>query len=301
SGPGPQLMTPATHCLELVPNPPSPTSSVPPTKKDWEILFQLMFDEYFSPPTSVVSLVPTAVPPVPTDLTSTPYSTSVDQDTPSPKAMQEELNDFEHLKVNEHVPHPYRVMIITLKWIYKVKLDELGGVLIKKARLVAREYYVKTAFLNDILLEEVYVSQPNGFVDPENPNHMYKLKTALYWLKQAPCAWYKLLSSYLLSQNFSKGAVDPTFFIRREGKDILLLQIYVDYIIFASTKPEVCETFSKIMCSKFTMSMMGKLSFFLGLQISQSPRGIILNQSKYDIEIIKKYGKRNPVTCDTPW
>nr|GEW06742.1 retrovirus-related Pol polyprotein from transposon TNT 1-94 [Tanacetum cinerariifolium] len=142
------------------------------------------------------------------------------------KAIQEELNEFERLEVWELVPCPDRVMIITLKWIYKVKLDELGGVLKNKARLVARGYRqeegidfeekfspvarleairifiafvaymnmivyqmdVKTVFLNGILREEVYVSQPNGFVDPENPNHVYKLKKALYDLKQAPRA-----------------------------------------------------------------------------------------------------------------
>ncbi|GJU92848.1 retrovirus-related pol polyprotein from transposon TNT 1-94 [Tanacetum coccineum] len=92
---------------------------------------------------------------------------------------------------------------------------------------------VKTAFLNGILCEEVYVSQPDGFVDQDNPNHVYKLKKALYGLKQAPRAWYDLLSKFLLSQEFSKGTVDPTLFIRRQGKDILLVQIYVDDIIFA--------------------------------------------------------------------
>ncbi|GJR42862.1 retrovirus-related pol polyprotein from transposon TNT 1-94 [Tanacetum coccineum] len=159
---------------------------------------------------------------------------------------------------------------------------------------------VKTPFLNDILREEVYVSQPDRFVDPENSNHVYKLKKALYGLKQALRAWYDLLSSYLLSQKFSKGALDPTLFIRREGKDILLVQIYVHDIIFASTKPELCETFSEIICSKFKMSMMSKLSFFLGLQISQSPRGIFLNQSIYALKIIKKYGMETSEPVDTP-
>ncbi|GKB22494.1 retrovirus-related pol polyprotein from transposon TNT 1-94 [Tanacetum coccineum] len=252
--------------------------------------------------------------------------------------MQEQLNEFEHFKVYELVPRPDYVMVITLKWIYKVKLDELGGVLKNKAHLVARGYLqeegidfkesfalvaqleaihifiafaahmnmvfyqidVKTAFLNRILCKEVYVSQPDGFVVPENSNHVYKLKKALYGLKQAPRAWYDLLSSFLLSQKFTKGTVDPTLFVRREGKDILLVQIYVDDIIFASTKPDLCETFSKIMCSKFQMSMMGKLSFFLGLQISQSPRGIFLNQSKYALESIKKYGMETCEPADTP-
>ncbi|GKC75074.1 retrovirus-related pol polyprotein from transposon TNT 1-94 [Tanacetum coccineum] len=151
-------------------------------------------------------------------------------------------------------------MVITLKWIYKVKLDELGGILMNKARLVSRGYRqeeginfeesftpvarleairiflafaahmnmvvyqmdVKTAFLNGNLREEVYVSQPDGFVDKDNPNHVYKLKKALYRLKQAPHAWYDMLSSFLISQDFSKGSVDPTLFIRRDGKELLL-------------------------------------------------------------------------------
>ncbi|GKC13978.1 retrovirus-related pol polyprotein from transposon TNT 1-94 [Tanacetum coccineum] len=229
-------------------------------------------------------------------------------------------------------------MVITLKWIYKVKLDELGGILKNKARLVAHGYRqeeginfeesfapvarleairiflayaahmnmvvyqmdVKMTFLNGILREEVYVSQPDGFVDQDNLNHVYKLKKALYGLKQASRAWYDLLSKFLLSQEFSKGTVDPTLFIRRQGKDILLVQIYVDDIIFASTTPELCDQFSKIMCSKFKMSMMGKISFFLGLQISQSPRGIFLNQSKYALESLKKYGMESSDPVDTP-
>ncbi|GJU77126.1 retrovirus-related pol polyprotein from transposon TNT 1-94 [Tanacetum coccineum] len=101
---------------------------------------------------------------------------------------------------------------------------------------------VKTAFLNDILREEVYFSQPDRFVDPENLNHVYKLKKALYGLKQASRAWYYLLSSFLISQKFTKGTIDPTLFVIRKGKDILLVKIYVDDIIFASTKPDLCET-----------------------------------------------------------
>ncbi|GJT45717.1 retrovirus-related pol polyprotein from transposon TNT 1-94 [Tanacetum coccineum] len=129
---------------------------------------------------------------------------------------------------------------------------------------------VKTAFLNGILHEDVYVSQPDGFVDQDNPNHVYKLKKALYGLKQAPQPWYDLLSLFLLSQKFSKGAVDPTLFTRKEGKDMLL------------------------------MSMMGKMSFFLGLKISQSLKGIFLNLSKCAIKIIKKYGIETSDPMDTP-
>ncbi|GJR30780.1 retrovirus-related pol polyprotein from transposon TNT 1-94 [Tanacetum coccineum] len=181
------------------------------------------------------------------------------------EAMQEELNEFKHLEVWELVPRPDKMIVITLKWIYKVKLDELGGILKNKARLMNMIVYqmdVKTAFLNGILREEVYVSQPDGFVDQDNLNHVYKLKKALYGLKQAPRTWYDLLSKFLLSQEFSKGTMDPTLFIKRQGKDILLVQIYVDDIIFAFTTPELCDQFSTIMCSKFKISMIGKISFF---------------------------------------
>ncbi|GKC12152.1 retrovirus-related pol polyprotein from transposon TNT 1-94 [Tanacetum coccineum] len=115
----------------------------------------------------------------------------------------------------------------------------------------------KTAFLNGKLKEEVYVSQPEAFVDQDNPSHVYKLKKALYGLKQAPRAWYDMLSNFLISQNFSKGAVDPTLFTRQAGNDLLLVQIYVDDIIFASTNTTMCNEFAKQMATKFKMSMMG--------------------------------------------
>nr|GEV01730.1 hypothetical protein [Tanacetum cinerariifolium] len=207
------------------------------------------------------------------------FSTTVDQDAPSlilhmgndplfgvpitevtSAQSSSTLNEFERLEVWKLVPRPDKVMVITLKWIYKVKLDELGGILKNKDHLVARDYRqeegidfeesfapvarlesirifltyaayknmvvyqmdVKTAFLNGNLREEVYVSQPDGFVDQDNPNHVYKLKKALYGLKQAQHAWYDMLSSFLISQDFCKGSVDPTLFIRRNGNDLLL-------------------------------------------------------------------------------
>ncbi|GJZ18934.1 retrovirus-related pol polyprotein from transposon TNT 1-94 [Tanacetum coccineum] len=147
---------------------------------------------------------------------------------------------------------------------------------------------VKTAFLNGKLKEEVYVSQREGFVDQDNPSHVYKLKKALYGLKQAPRAWYDMLSSFLISQQFSKGAIDPTLFTRHAGNDILLVQIYVDNIIFASANTAMCNELANQMTNKFKMSMMGQMSFFLGLIISQSPRGIFINQSKFASKIGKQ-------------
>nr|GEZ22275.1 retrovirus-related Pol polyprotein from transposon TNT 1-94 [Tanacetum cinerariifolium] len=138
-----------------------------------------------------------------------------------------------------------------------------------------------------------------GFVDPDQPTHVYRLKKALYGLKQAPRAWYDKLSRFLMSIGFSKGVVDPTLFIRKTCKHILLIQIYVDDIIFCSTNPNSCETFTKEMSSTFKMSMIGKMSFFLGLQVSQNPRGIFINQSKYALEILKKYGLDSIASVDT--
>ncbi|GJZ11589.1 retrovirus-related pol polyprotein from transposon TNT 1-94 [Tanacetum coccineum] len=110
---------------------------------------------------------------------------------------------------------------------------------------------VKTAFLNGELNEEVYVGQPEGFVDSDHPAHVYRLKKALYGLKQTPRAWYNTLSRFLLANKFSKGVVDPTLFTQKTGKHILLVQIYVDDIIFTSTDPNDCDIFSKEMSSKF--------------------------------------------------
>ncbi|KAI3678225.1 hypothetical protein L6452_37510 [Arctium lappa] len=106
---------------------------------------------------------------------------------------------------------------------------------------------VKTAFLNEILKEEVYVSQPEGFVNQEKPDHVYILDKALYGLKQAPRAWYDVLSTFLVKSGFSKGTVDTTLFIKKEKADIVLIQIYVDDIIFGSTNTKYCKNFANLM------------------------------------------------------
>ncbi|GKA02332.1 retrovirus-related pol polyprotein from transposon TNT 1-94 [Tanacetum coccineum] len=371
-------MTPATISSGLVPNHPPLIPFVPPTRIDWGILFQPMFDELLTPspsvdylPSEVIAPIHEVVALVPAVSTGSPSLINVDQDAPSPSHSQttpetqppvipndveEDNHDIEiaHMghdpyfgipipeipsdqssssdsihtivhpdhQISEHnskwtKDHPLENIIGELArlWIYKVKLDELGGILKNKARLVARGYRQEEGIdfeesfalngrqdcvLNGNLQEEVYVNQPDGFVDLDNPNHVYKLKKALYGLKQAPRAWYDMLSSFLISQDFSKGSVDPTLFIRKEGKELLLVQVYVDDIIFAASTPELCDLFAKIMCSKFKMSMMGKISFFLGLQIFQNPRGIFINQSKYALESLKKYGFDSCDPVDTP-
>ncbi|GJU51410.1 retrovirus-related pol polyprotein from transposon TNT 1-94 [Tanacetum coccineum] len=228
SGPALHELTPGTLSSRLVPQPPSPTPFVPPTRTDWDTLFQPLFDENFNPSSSVDHPVLEVAASELAVSTGTPSSISVDQDTPSPIAHLDNDPFFSVL-----IPEPNskesssRDIIPT-----NVKLDELGGVLKNKVRLVVRGYrqeegiefkesFALTVFLNGILCEEVYVSQPDGFVDQDNPSHVYKLKKALYELKHAP-------------------------------------------------------------------------------RISQSPIGIFINQSKYALESLKKYGYESCDPVDTP-
>nr|GFC15004.1 uncharacterized mitochondrial protein AtMg00810-like [Tanacetum cinerariifolium] len=159
---------------------------------------------------------------------------------------------------------------------------------------------VKTAFLHSSLKEDVYVCQPEGFIDADHPSHIYKLKKALYGLKQAPRAWYDELSMFLLHNHFFKGTIDLTLFIRRFQDNILVVQVYVDDIIFGFTHPMYIHLFSDLMKSRFEMSMMGEMTFFLGLQVNQSPYGIFINQSKYVLEILNKYGMESCDPVGTP-
>ncbi|GJV78360.1 retrovirus-related pol polyprotein from transposon TNT 1-94 [Tanacetum coccineum] len=254
------------------------------------------------------------------------------------EAMQEELHQFDRLDVWELVDRPLCKNVINLNWLWKNKRHEENTVIRNKAHLVAKGYAqkegidleesftlvawleairlfiayaahksftvyqmdVKTTFLYGPLKEEVYVNQPDGFVDPYHPDQVYRLKKALYGLKQAPRVWYDELANFLVSKGFSKGSINLTLFITKHGEDILLMQIYVDDIIFGSTNPKLSKQFEKLMHNKFDMSMMGELKFFLGIQIHQSPRGIFINQAKYAQEILKKHGMTSCDSIGTP-
>nr|GEV04520.1 hypothetical protein [Tanacetum cinerariifolium] len=170
---------------------------------------------------------------------------------------KEELHQFDRLEVWELVDRPLCKNVINMKWLWKNKRDEENTMA------------VKTAFLYGPLKEEVYVNQPDSFVDPYHPDKVYRLKKTLYGLKQAPRAWYDELSNFLISKGFSKGSIDPTLFITKHRGDILLVQIYVDDIIF-------------------------------GIQIHQSPRGIFIKQAKYAQEILIKHGMTSCDSIGTP-
>ncbi|KAJ9546598.1 hypothetical protein OSB04_019141 [Centaurea solstitialis] len=140
---------------------------------------------------------------------------------------------------------------------------------------------VKSSFLNGKLKEEVYVKQPPRFKSEKYLNHVYFLDKALYGLKQAPRAWYERLSTFLTSNSFHRSTIGITLFYKKQNDDILLVQLYVDDIIFGSTDISICKEFESLMQSEFEMSMMGELTFFLGLQVKQSSELIFINQSKY--------------------
>ncbi|GKB71499.1 retrovirus-related pol polyprotein from transposon TNT 1-94 [Tanacetum coccineum] len=159
---------------------------------------------------------------------------------------------------------------------------------------------IKSAFLNGFINEEVYVSQPLDFIDFEKPNYVYKLKKVLYGLKQALKDWYDILKAFLLKHEYSMGIVDNTLFTKKFKAHLIIVQIYVDDIIFGSTCQNLCDDFTKIMHDEFEMSMMGELNFFLGLQIKQMEDAIFFNQSKYIKEMLKKFGVEDSKPTKTP-
>ncbi|KAI3693103.1 hypothetical protein L6452_32933 [Arctium lappa] len=254
------------------------------------------------------------------------------------EAMQEELLQFKLQEVWDLVDLPKGHRAIGTKWIFRNKKDERGIVIRNKARLVAQGYTqeegidyeevfapverveairlflayasymkfkvyqmdVKSAFLYGKIDEEVYVCQPPGLENPSYPDRVYKLKKALYGLHQAPRAWYDTMSTYLLENGFERGIIDKTLFIKRSKKDNLLVQIYVDDIIFGSTKYQMCRDFEKLMHKSFKMSSMGELTFFLGLQVKQKKDGIFISQSKYVKDILDKYGLTDSKPASTP-
>ncbi|GJU74882.1 retrovirus-related pol polyprotein from transposon TNT 1-94 [Tanacetum coccineum] len=238
---------------------------------------------------------------------------------------QEEPKKIQEVWTLMDLPNGKRA--IGTKWVFRNKKDEREIMIRNKARLVAQGHIqeegtnydkvfapvarieairlflayasfkdfvvyqmdVKSVFLYGKIEEEVYVCQPPGFEDLDVLDRVYKVEKALYGLHQAPRAWYETLSIYLLDNRFQRGKIDKTLFIKIYKGDILPVQVYVDDIIFGSTKKELCIAFEKLMHEKFQMSFMGGLTFFLGLQVNQKKDGIFISQDKYVDEILKKF------------
>ena len=252
--------------------------------------------------------------------------------------MYKELHQFIQNDVWELVSRPNSVNVIGTKWIFKNKSNEHGTIIGNKSRLVAQGYTqvegvdfdetfapiarlesirillaiashlnfklyqmdVKNAFLNGMLQEEVYVEQPKGFVDPHRPDDVYKLKRALYGLKQAPRAWYDKLTAYLTKYGFKRESADTTLFIRKDKNSFVIGQIYVDDIVFGTTNDSLAHSFANEMKAMFEMSMVGELTYFLGLQVKQMDSGIYINQAKYARNLVKRFGLDNAAHARTP-
>ncbi|GJU99772.1 putative ribonuclease H-like domain-containing protein [Tanacetum coccineum] len=155
--------------------------------------------------------------------------------------------------------------------------------------LIVYQMDVKSAFLYGTIEEEVYVCQPPGFEDPQFPDKVYKVEKALYGYNLVLGACYETMSTYLLENGYRRGTIDKTLFIKKDRGDILLVQVYVDDIIFGSTKKSLCVEFEQMMHKRFQMSSMGELTFFLGLQVQQKEDGIFISQDKYVADILKKF------------
>ncbi|KAJ9557387.1 hypothetical protein OSB04_012001 [Centaurea solstitialis] len=294
--------------------------------------------EETSPPTQ--THVPAVIDATPiTQVTREPDQPTSNEDlSESAPAPSNLLHDPSYTEASTSGKAPRKRTIIGSKWIFRNKLDKVGTIIRNKARLVAQGYRqeegidydetfahvarlkairlflayaahmnfkvfqmdIKNAFLNGKINEEVYVAQPPGFVDPKFPDHVYKLNKALYGLKQAPRAWYDTLSTFLLSKGFEHGKIDSNLFLKKYPKHIILVQIYVDDIIFGSTNPKLCEKFELLMKTEYKMSMMGELTYFLGLQIKQSEKGIFINQGKYVLDMLKKFDLISCTPMKTP-
>ncbi|GKB45219.1 putative ribonuclease H-like domain-containing protein [Tanacetum coccineum] len=222
-------------------------------------------------------------PEVETDIEPTSIDKSL-YDSSWVEAMQEELLQFKLQQVWKLVDLPNGKRAIGTKWVFRNKKDERGIMISNKARLVAQGHRqeegflvyqmdVKSAFLYGTIKEEVYVTQPPGFKDPDHPDKVYKVVKALYGLHQAPRAWYETLANYLLGNGFKRGKIDQTLFINKQKGDILLIQVYVHDIIFGSTNKKLCTAFEKLMKD---------------------------NQDKYVAEILKKFNYTDVKSASTP-
>jgi hypothetical protein len=252
--------------------------------------------------------------------------------------MDEELGQIEKNDTWELVPRPKNKNVIITKWVFRNKLNEDGHVTRNKARLVCKGYAqvegiefeekfapvarmeaiclllayacsknikmyqmdVKSSFLNGELEKEVYIEQPKGFQLSENADYVCKLKKALYGLKQAPKAWYSRLDKYVQQAGFRKGSADSDLYIKVSQGNILLIEVYVDDIIFGSDDDRLSQKFAKDMQNEFEMSLLGELSFFMGLQIRKSNQGIFISQTKYIREMIKRFRMEDCKPVITP-
>ena len=259
------------------------------------------------------------------------------------EAMEMEIHAIERNHTWELVDLPPQAKKIGVKWVYKTKLNEEGKVEKCKARLVAKGYSqtagvdytevfapvarwdtirsllavaaqhgwpiyqldVKSAFLYGELKEEVYVDQPEGFIRAGEEDKVYRLRKALYGLKQAPRAWFSRLETYFRREGFEKSNYDHTLFFKKDGSKLLVVSVYVDDLILTGNDEDMCTKFKSSMKEEFEMTDMGKMKFFLGVEVLQSSEGIHISQKKYAKEVLERFNMwscnsvKNPIVPGT--
>eukprot|EP00268_Persea_americana_P056077 TRINITY_DN6570_c0_g1_i4.p1 TRINITY_DN6570_c0_g1~~TRINITY_DN6570_c0_g1_i4.p1 ORF type:complete len:520 (+),score=81.62 TRINITY_DN6570_c0_g1_i4:3057-4616(+) len=252
------------------------------------------------------------------------------------EAMELEIKAIEKNGTWELTELPRGAKKIGVKWIFKTKLNERGEVHKCKARLVAKGYTqqagidytevfapvarwdtirmilalaanrewsvyqldVKSAFLHGELSEEVFIERPQGYEVEGAQDKVYKLKKALYGLKQAPRAWFSIIESYFIKEGFEKCLCEHTLFIKcGAGGRVLIVSLYVDDLIFTGNDEKMFEEFKGSMKREFDMSDIGRMKYFLGVEIVQSSDGIFISQKKYANEVLERFGMEhcNPV------
>ncbi|WCJ34767.1 Retrovirus-related Pol polyprotein from transposon TNT 1-94 [Euphorbia peplus] len=250
-------------------------------------------------------------------------------------AMQSEIDSIEKNKTWVLTDLPKGHKAIDLKWVFKIKKDTSGEIIKHKARIVAKGYVqkhgidyeevfapvtrletvrlllalaakndwevhhldVKSAFLNGELQEEVYVSQPKGYEKEGQESKVYRLLKALYGLRQAPRAWYAQLNKCLQKLGFIKCPFEHAVYTRRDGDESLIIGVYVDDLLITGTSVSAIIKFKEQMSKEFDMSDLGKLSYYLGLEVDQGKGYIELKQAAYAKKLLEKAGMSdcNPV------
>ncbi|GJU63827.1 retrovirus-related pol polyprotein from transposon TNT 1-94 [Tanacetum coccineum] len=289
SGPIPQLQNVS----------PSADTTVP-SQQELDLLFSPLYDEFFNACTSSVNNSSSPIdnskqqdtPPTTNNPSSTEPSTPTNVNAEENNDNQAEDTQFQQNDFFNPFCTPIEAMQEELHQFDRLYAWELVDKHFDKNE---EGIDFKESFAPVARLEAVWI-----FIAYAAHKKVYRLRKALYGLKQVPRAWYDELSNFLMSKGFTKGTIDPTLFTIRYGEDILLVQIYVDDIIFGSTNPKFSKRFEKIMHSRFEMSLMGEMKLFLGLQIHQSPRGIFINQAKYALKILKKYSMEKCDSVGTP-
>lgn len=252
-------------------------------------------------------------------------------------ALDEKIKSIDKNKTWELCSLPEEAKCIGVKWIFKTKLNEHGEIIKHKARLMAKGYSqehginytevyapvahmdtiktiiataaqrvweiyqldVKSAFLYGVLTEDVYIQQPKGYEVEGEENQVYKLHKALYGLKQAARAWFSRVEDYFAKEDFTKSQNEETLFIKTNDQgNILNVSVYVDDLIYTGDDVAMMKEFKTSMKKKFVMTDLGKMRYFLGLEVSQTTHGIHISQAKYALEVLKRFDLEN---CNSVW